>query len=100
MVKSIEGGIGGTLGHIAPIIGLDVMRGRLIAIPSVLQAGQGFALLSRQIAPSAYEKISHGAIDSDKALPDINKAPAFGGADAGSHLDLAHRLPKLSITTL
>ena len=77
MVKSIEGGIGGTLGHIAPIIGLDVMLGRLIAIPSALQAGQGFALLSRQIAPSAYEKISHSAVDSDKALPDINKGVCF-----------------------
>ena len=77
MVKSIEGGIGGTLGHIAPIIGLDVMLGRLIAIPSVLLAGQGFALLSRQIAPSAYEKISHGAIDKRQGLARHQQGACF-----------------------
>jgi GntP family gluconate:H+ symporter len=59
-------------------IGTVLLYGVLIAIPSVLLAGPVFTLLSRKIVPSAYEKISHGAIDSDKALPDISKAPAFG----------------------
>lgn len=31
VVKSIEGGLGGTLGHIALIFGLGAMLGRLIA---------------------------------------------------------------------
>ncbi|MBS1164526.1 MAG: gluconate permease [Proteobacteria bacterium] len=59
-------------------IGTVLLYGILIAIPSVLLAGPIFTVISRKIVPSAYEKISHGAIDSSDKLPSLDKTPPFG----------------------
>jgi GntP family gluconate:H+ symporter len=59
-------------------IGTVLLYGIVIAIPAGLISGPLFTRLSRQIVPSAYEKLSHGSIDEPAGLPNLEDTPAFG----------------------